>query len=64
MHKCQRLPWGIGTYKFLNEEGQPDIGYGFPWPGMNPHDFTPEEDQCTAKEIQCWKDAKEEWSKQ
>ena len=34
--------------------------YGFPCV-ENPHNFTPDSESCTAKEIEAWKDAKRRW---
>lgn len=34
--------------------------YGFPCV-ENPHDFEPDRDSCTAKEIAAWEDAKRRW---
>lgn len=34
--------------------------YGFPCV-ENPHDFTPDEEACTEKEIAFWEEAKERW---
>jgi hypothetical protein len=34
--------------------------YGFPCV-ENPHDFEPDPDSCTAKEIACWEEAKRRW---
>lgn len=58
-------PWGIGTYK-LPEEYHAEFGthmYGFPPRVMNPHDFRPDAECCTEKEIAAWKEACDTWDK-
>lgn len=50
--------WGIGIY----DSGDPEFGtvYGFPPDGIDPHDFTPDYESCTKKEIEAWEQAKRE----
>ena len=51
-------PWGIGTYKYgEDEDGNDERIYGFPPSEMNPHDFDPDRECCTAAEIKAWEDA-------
>jgi len=51
-------PWGIGTYNFVWEDGEEESIYGFPTQNTDPHDFSPDEECCTEKEIENWKLAK------
>lgn len=60
-------PWGIGGYYHCHDEacfcgGQ--AVYGFPPRGMNPEDFTPDEESCTPHEIASWEEALALWRKQ
>lgn len=54
--------FGIGTYKYIDENGKEDFGYGF-WSPQNPHDFFPDHELCTPEEIERHKKACEEWDK-
>lgn len=57
--------WGIGTYRYPRDEdwGQ-EFGYGFPWNGMDPEDFTPDEEGCTSQEIALWEADRLAWAEQ
>ena len=48
-------PWGVGVYVY---DGEEIYGYGCV---DNPHDFTPDEECCTAEEISAWKQACADW---
>ena len=48
--------WGIGVYTIDN-----DMTYGYPPRDMNPHDFSPDYECCTEKEIKAWETAKANW---
>lgn len=52
-------PWGIGSYT-CTEYG---LVYGYSPRNINPHDFIPDYECCTEKEIEAWTKAKEEWNK-
>lgn len=54
--------WGIGTYKYKNEEGQDDYGYGLYRP-ENPNDFTPDMECCSPEEIKAWETDLAAWNK-
>ena len=55
-------PWGIGSYKYIDEEGEWQYGYGFYRP-ENPHHFSPDQESCRPKEIEAHKAACEAWDK-
>lgn len=59
---CCGSSWGIGVYT-IREAGQEMLIYGFPPKDMDPHDFSPDWECCTANELEAWKHAKEHWSK-
>lgn len=54
------IGWGIGSYKYLNEKGEEEWGYGFARP-KNPHDYSPDYECCEESEIAAWKAACAEW---
>lgn len=54
-------PWGIGAYKFLDEEGLECMGYGFYRP-ENPNDFFPDQESCGPEEIEAHRKACEWWN--
>ncbi len=58
---CGTLGWGFGTYNHKDETGKEDVGYGFPRRGMNPNDFHPDRECCTAEEIEKWERDKREF---
>ena len=47
--------WGIGMYTYIDDEGNTECGYGYPWKGMNPDDFTPDPECVTKQEEFNWK---------
>lgn len=49
--------WGIGVYNFTWEDGTEESIYGFPHSSCDPHDFTPDYESCTEKEITAWKES-------
>lgn len=58
------MSWGIGIYVYTDDSGVKQSGYGYPWKGMNPNDYTPDPECCSEKEIEAWKKAKEEYVKE
>lgn len=58
------MSWGIGSYTYTDENGAEQIGYGFPWNGMNPNNFQPDPESCYPKEIENWERDKKEWNEQ
>jgi hypothetical protein len=61
VHICGSGGWGIGSYQYIDPAtGQPEVGYGF-YRTKNPHDFFPDRECCSEKEIACHKKACEEW---
>ena len=50
--------WGMGVN--MTEKGDAD-NYGFPTTS-NPHEFFPDYECCTEKEIAAWEKAKEDWT--
>ena len=48
--------WGIGTYRYIEEDGTEQMGYGFYRP-KNPYDFFPDHECCTPSEIAAHKEA-------
>ena len=59
VHVCG-TGWGIGSYRYINEEGQEDMGYGFYRP-ENPHDYFPDHESCRPEEIAAHKAACDAW---
>lgn len=53
-------PWGIGTYRLRFEDGTEDMQYGF-YRTENPHDFYPDHECCSEKEIANHKAACDWW---
>lgn len=49
--------WGIGTYKYKDENGNEEIGYGLGYRPQNPHDFFPDRECCTIEEISAHREA-------
>lgn len=56
------IPYGIGIYNYVGDNGKIETGYGFYRP-ENPHDFTPDYESCTEKEISAWKQDCDAWDK-
>ncbi len=54
------MNWGIGSYWYIDENGEEQIGYGYPWNGMNPNHFTPDPEMSYPNEIENWETAKKE----
>jgi hypothetical protein len=61
VHVCGN-GWGIGSYVYIDEEGEEQFGYGFFRP-ENPHDFSPDPQCCREEEIEAHKKACEEWDR-
>lgn len=55
-------PWGIGSYRYKDDEGREDMGYGFYRP-ENPNDFFPDYECCSESEVAAHKAACEDWDK-
>lgn len=57
-------PWGIGVYnyRYEDENGQEQVEsiYGMGQPA-NPHDFSPDYECCSPKEIEAWEEACRAW---
>ena len=55
--------WGIGTNTYVDPDtGEQDVVYGFVCV-ENPHDFKPDMESCTPKEIAAHRAALEMWDR-